>query len=272
MANAEATAAPNGNAANQNGSDPVPSEQHATLAEALLAAQVDMPPVERDQVNPHFKNKFTSLGRLLATVKPILNRNGIVLVQAPSTDDEGKFVLRTILLHAPSEERLEFDAPLSPEKNTPQGQGSAITYMRRYSAAAALAIADQEDDDGNAGSGQADGRPRDNRGGGTAQAKRRQGQGDGKSPVATSDQRKELIALARGLGLADAQTQAWLEWNAHTGMTDRIPRVRVGELIALLKDYEDAAEALANFNGALEAEDERAQRIASKYSGGGEGR
>lgn len=127
------------------------AREHETLAEALLAAQRDMPAVEPDSTNPHFKSRFVSLGHLLAKVRPVLNRHGLVLAQAPEVNEAGQFVLRTKIMHA-SGETLDFPAPLTPTKNDPQGQGSAITYMRRYSLAAVLAIADQEDDDGNAGS------------------------------------------------------------------------------------------------------------------------
>jgi hypothetical protein len=119
----------------------------ATLAEALVAAQHEMPAVDRDGNNPHFKSSFTTLDNLLSKVRPVLNRNGLVLIQAPDMED-GREVLRTIIMHR-SGEQLSFAAPLSPTKEGPQGQGAAITYMRRYAAAAALAIADQEDDDGN---------------------------------------------------------------------------------------------------------------------------
>jgi hypothetical protein len=131
-------------------SDDTPTiEDHETLAEALLAAQKEMPAVERNAENPHFKSKFTSLDHLLSKVRPVLNQHGLVLVQAPDLQ-EGQAVLRTIIIHS-SGEQMAFAAPLTPAKNDPQGQGAAITYMRRYSAAAMLAIADQEDDDGGRG-------------------------------------------------------------------------------------------------------------------------
>jgi hypothetical protein len=123
------------------------AEGPATLAEALVAAQHEMPAVDRDGTNPHFKSSFTTLDNLLSKVRPVLNRNGLVLVQAPDMED-GREVLRTIIMHR-SGEQMSFAAALSPTKEGPQGQGAAITYMRRYAAAAALAIADQEDDDGN---------------------------------------------------------------------------------------------------------------------------
>lgn len=130
----------------ETAADERPDEQHKTLAEALLAAQAEMPAVERDQENPHFKSKFTSLDNLLAKARPVLNRHGLVLMQAPDLED-GAPVLRSIIMHS-SGEVVAFAAPLKPAKEDPQGQGAAITYMRRYAAAAMLAIADQEDDDG----------------------------------------------------------------------------------------------------------------------------
>lgn len=118
-----------------------------TFAEALVAAQNEMPAVERDGKNPHFGSSFVTLGNLLAKVRPVLNKHGIAVTQYPSRDENGP-TLVTILIHK-SGERMESEAPLLLPKQDPQGQGSAITYMRRYALAAHLGISDQEDDDGN---------------------------------------------------------------------------------------------------------------------------
>lgn len=132
------------------------------LIPALLAAQTEMPAVERDGTNPHFKSKFTTLGNLIRTVKPVLNKHGIALSQFPSQDDQGNPTLVTLLLHE-SGERIHYEAPLLLPKDDPQGQGSAITYMRRYALASALGISDQEDDDGLASAA-----PRESNGGGNS--------------------------------------------------------------------------------------------------------
>lgn len=124
-----------------------------TLAAALIAAQEEMPAVPPDSVNPHFKSKFVSLGHLIAKVRPVLNKHGLGFTQYPSRAEDGTPTLVTILLHT-SGERLESEAPLLLPKQDPQGQGSAITYMRRYALAATLGISDQEDDDGNGASGE----------------------------------------------------------------------------------------------------------------------
>lgn len=127
------------------------SAAHTTLAEALAAAQAEFPPVDRDGINPHFRSRFTTLGHLLAKVRPVLNRHGLAVIQLPIQGENGQSMLRTTILHT-SGELITADAPLLLARQDPQGQGSAITYMRRYALAAALGISDQDDDDGNAGS------------------------------------------------------------------------------------------------------------------------
>lgn len=124
---------------------------HATIAEAFVAAQAELPAVEPDAVNPHYRSRFVTLGHLLAKVRPVLNRHGIAVIQLPTRGEDGAPMLRTTLLHR-SGERIDSDAPLILTRNDPQGQGSAITYLRRYSLGAALGISDTDDDDGNAGS------------------------------------------------------------------------------------------------------------------------
>ena len=125
-------------------------ESGAALAAALVAAQSEMPPVERDGKNPHFSSSFTTLDNLLAKVRPVLNRHGIALVQMPSHDENGRPTLITRFVHE-SGVTMEASMPLMLPKNDPQGQGSALTYAKRYALAAALGISDQADDDGNAG-------------------------------------------------------------------------------------------------------------------------
>lgn len=119
------------------------------LAQALVAAQAEMKAVEPDAVNPHYKTKFVSLDNLIAKTRPVLNKHGLAIVQLPATNDHGLPVLRTILIHGPTGDRIMADSPLILGRNDMQGLGAAITYARRYAWAAALGIASEEDDDGN---------------------------------------------------------------------------------------------------------------------------
>jgi hypothetical protein len=123
-----------------------------TLAEALLAVQADTPALQKNAINPHFRNRYISLDALMEQTLPVLNKHGVVLLQHP-TQVEGLPALRTKLLHAASGEFDEDTMLLSAAKPDPQGQGSAITYARRYSLMSILGLVADEDDDGNAGSG-----------------------------------------------------------------------------------------------------------------------
>lgn len=120
------------------------------LAKALVAAQADMPAVEKDGTNPHFRSRFTTLDHLIAKTKPVLHKHGLVIAQFPSNIG-GQPSLRTVLLHA-SGESIEADLPLAFAKQDMQGLGGALTYARRYGWASVLGIASEDDDDGNAAS------------------------------------------------------------------------------------------------------------------------
>jgi hypothetical protein len=121
------------------------------LAQALLEVQKAMPAIEPNATNPHFKNKYVSLDHLLAQALPVLHKQGVILAQMPGFVD-GQMVLTTALIHAESGDELRFDTPLILDRENSQGQGSAITYCRRYALSAALGISSEKDDDGNAAS------------------------------------------------------------------------------------------------------------------------
>jgi|HubBroStandDraft_6_1064221.scaffolds.fasta_scaffold01839_24 hypothetical protein len=131
------------------------AETHGCVEEALLAVQAEAPTLQKDAINPHFKNKYVSLDTLMDAVLPILNKHGLVWVTMPSQDAEGRPVLRYRLIHAAGKSQAERNSiegsmALMLTKQDPQGQGSAITYARRYSLMAVLGLVANEDDDAKA--------------------------------------------------------------------------------------------------------------------------
>lgn len=211
MATATRTKAP------ANGTvDTPPIVEHKTLAEALLAIQREIPAVEPDAVNPHFKSKFVSLGHLISKVRPVLNRHGVAFTQFPSLTEDNKPTLVTVLIHGASGERMEYPAPLFLAKADPQGQGSAITYMRRYSLAAAFGVVDQEDDDGNAGTA---GVQR------AAEAER--------EPQLTKRAAETLFEAAKAAGLDGQKVSMWLTSNGveHDEITSKASAVNALRLL-----------------------------------------
>ena len=125
------------------------SESIAKLAPALVKANAEVQHAVKDSNNPHFKSKFASLNSVVDTIKPVYASHGLTVVQMPGFDD-GHATLETVVLHDSGEWMSGVSgSPL--QKNDPQGVGSALTYLRRYSLSGFAGIA-QEDDDGNAAS------------------------------------------------------------------------------------------------------------------------
>ena len=126
------------------------TENCTDLFTALIKAQSEMGSAVKDAKNPHFRSRYASLAAVIDAVIPVLNANGVGVLQLPSI--EGNEVrLTTILMHS-SGQRLSstVGAPLG-KKQDAQAVGSAITYLRRYSLQSIMGLP-VEDDDGNAAS------------------------------------------------------------------------------------------------------------------------
>lgn len=124
------------------------SESIKELAIALAKFQGEVKNPANTAKNPFFKSNYAPLNDVLNTVRPILSKNGLSVVQAPSGDGEN-IIVTTTLIHE-SGEWIEFpQLVLKSDKATAQGAGSAITYARRYALSAILGISSEDDDDGN---------------------------------------------------------------------------------------------------------------------------
>ncbi len=120
--------------------------ENKNIYHKLLEAQKEIGAVKKDSDNPYFKSKYVDINGILAVVKPVLNKHGLVLTQALHCV-ESRLGLLTAIVDAESKEKIEEWCPL-PEFQKPQEQGSAITYFRRYALQSLLAL-EAEDDDGN---------------------------------------------------------------------------------------------------------------------------
>lgn len=133
------------------------SESIAELTEALAKAQGAFPAVQKGGVNPHLKNRYSTLDDIIAAVRKPLAENGLSFVQPLTTSEDGTLMLETVLFHQ-SSEWMSSTAPLptlteSRGINEMQAFGSALTYMRRYMLSALLGVTSEEDADGNGASG-----------------------------------------------------------------------------------------------------------------------
>jgi hypothetical protein len=128
------------------------SESIKELAAALVGAQAEMQTVVKDAKNPFFKSNYATLEAVTDTIRPVYGKHGLAIVQFPISGDNGAYGLETRIVHK-SGEWMSATAFMRPVKDDPQGVGSLLTYLRRYSAQA-VAFLSSVDDDGNAASGQ----------------------------------------------------------------------------------------------------------------------
>ncbi|WAE41325.1 ERF family protein [Staphylococcus pasteuri] len=129
------------------------SETITELNKALANFHKEVKQPMKDANNPFFKSKYVPLENVVEAIDDVASKHGLTYSQYPVTTENGLVGISTILLHE-SGEFIEFPpATTKPDKNTPQGVGSALTYMRRYSLSAVFGITSDQDDDGNEASG-----------------------------------------------------------------------------------------------------------------------
>lgn len=115
------------------------------LIEALIKAQQEFPPVEKNKTGVH-GSTYAPLEELVSKCLPILNKHGLTISQAISELDSGKMAVVTSLLHS-SGDSLSSTMAFAPP-NDPQKVGGFITYYRRYSYGAIIGVATEDDLDG----------------------------------------------------------------------------------------------------------------------------
>lgn len=135
------------------------SDSIENLAKALVAAQGEFIAIPKTDSNPFFKSKYAGLPAVVEAASSILAKNGLAVSQfITASEEHQKQYLTTYLLHT-SGEYIVHDMELMLSKQDAQGQGSAITYARRYSYMAVLGLVADDDDDGNAASPRTTPRP-----------------------------------------------------------------------------------------------------------------
>lgn len=125
------------------------SESIVELSKALAEFQSEVKQPFRDADNPFFKSKYVPLENVVESIHDIAPKHGLSFAQYPLNDENGRVGVATLLMHESGEwikfPPVFFDA----EKQTPQGYGALITYIKRYALSAIFGITSDEDDDAN---------------------------------------------------------------------------------------------------------------------------
>ena len=103
--------------------------------------------------NDFLKNKYSPLDVVLNCVRVPMSKQGLSFIQMPVTDDS-MIKVNTLLMHKNGCYMSIEGVSIKPDKNTAQGIGGIITYIKRYMINAICGISSEgEDDDGNTASG-----------------------------------------------------------------------------------------------------------------------
>ena len=177
---------------------------HKSLHEAIHGVQAEAATLQKSELNPHFKNKYVPLDKLHEAVLPLLTKHGLTWTTRPGfTIVDDKQIVPTLvytLHHVASDKAITGEMLLLLSKQDPQGQGSGITYARRYSLMAVLGLVADEDDDGNAGSGR-----------GKSPARKTQSKPASTTPGAVGEAKlNELRTAAKAAGLKAAGLRPFL--------------------------------------------------------------
>jgi hypothetical protein len=132
-----------------------------TIYAALLEAKKQMINPKKKSTNEYFRSKYADLSTVMEAAIPALHDAGIVVQERVGLRDEGggPVLEMSFVLVGNPEEKIGSFWPLIPEKKTPQGYGSALTYGRRYLLQTMCGLS-AEDDDGNAASQQPQNQPK----------------------------------------------------------------------------------------------------------------
>ena len=126
------------------------SSKDPSLLAALIKAQSEFPPIQKNHTNPFTKSKYADLSDIISAVRPVLNKNGLGLEQHIVSEENGELLVETVIYNDKGESRssglLSFS--IGQGGNQFQTKGTALTYARRYTLCALLGIVADDDSDG----------------------------------------------------------------------------------------------------------------------------
>lgn len=112
------------------------------LLKALSNVKKEVGVLSKTETNPFFKSKYFDINSLIQQVEPLLEKNGLLLLQ-PIEDNK----VISYIYHVETALSVYSEINLG-NITDPQKLGSAITYYRRYTLQSLLGL-QAEDDDAN---------------------------------------------------------------------------------------------------------------------------
>ena len=106
----------------------------------LAAVKKEIGAISKDSTNPFFKSKYFDINGLLKHVEPLLDKNGLLLLQPIL---EGSVCSQ--IIDVENGDRAESSLAL-PQISDPQKIGSCVSYYRRYTLQSLIGLQSIDDD------------------------------------------------------------------------------------------------------------------------------
>lgn len=125
----------------------------SSISSALVVALGEMTDIRKNRkakvptkAGGSYEYSYADLADILQSVRPILAKHGLAVIQSVTTDGPDSVSISTTIIHS-SGQWISTPSLDLPSGRTAQETGSAISYGRRYHLLATLGLA-AEDDDG----------------------------------------------------------------------------------------------------------------------------
>jgi hypothetical protein len=122
----------------------ITSNEIDKILPALAAVKANLSGVKKGVKNTFFKSSYADLNSHLDVVEPLVEENGLVLLQPVNETNEGTIVSSRIY-HVASGQFIESSMKLVGNIDM-QKAGSGVTYARRYTLGSLLAMQTIDDD------------------------------------------------------------------------------------------------------------------------------
>lgn len=115
-----------------------------SLQESIFNVSNAIAPMATRSINDLIGNRYVSLNQILRELRPLLEKEGVLLMQLPTAEDRS---LKVTTILAKGDERMEHVCAMPVVDPSPHGVGSLITYARRYTLSALFCLTTEDDDD-----------------------------------------------------------------------------------------------------------------------------
>jgi len=112
------------------------------LYQALQKFQQECPSLTRSKEGYNYQ--YTPLEEMLSVIQPVLHKNGLILIQPPTSTCDGVSIILTRLIHVESGQEITSELPIflpnDMGKKPMFTYGGSLTYGRRYAVKMILGI------------------------------------------------------------------------------------------------------------------------------------